>query len=96
MDVAKPYEFIGFGAMDVARPYEFIGLGAMDVAKTLNVGALRAPMKIYFFVILGGPKSPQKPLPGARNRPLWAQKRGPRAIPNDPRVGQNSENKNNK
>ena len=47
MDVAKPYEFIGFGAMDVARPYEFIGLGAMDVAKTLNVGALRAPMKIY-------------------------------------------------
>ncbi len=27
MDVAKPYEFIGFGAMDVAKPYEFIGFG---------------------------------------------------------------------
>ncbi len=45
MDVAKPYRFIGFGAMDVAKrfigframdvakPYEFIGFGAMDVAK---------------------------------------------------------------
>ncbi len=33
MDVTKPYEFIGFGAMDVTRPYEFIGLGAMDVTK---------------------------------------------------------------
>ncbi len=33
MDVAKPYEFIGFGAMDVAKPYKFIGFGAMDVAK---------------------------------------------------------------
>ena len=33
MDVAKPYEFIGFGAMDVAKPYEFIGFGAMDVTK---------------------------------------------------------------
>ena len=25
MDVTKPYEFIGFGAMDVTKPYEFIG-----------------------------------------------------------------------
>ncbi len=33
MDVTKPYEFIGFGAMDVTRPYEFIGFGAMDVTK---------------------------------------------------------------
>ncbi len=24
MDVTKPYEFIGFGAMDVTAPYEFI------------------------------------------------------------------------
>ncbi len=24
MDVTKPYEFIGFGAMDVTKPYEFI------------------------------------------------------------------------
>ncbi len=28
MDVAKPYTFIGFGAMDVTKPYEFIGFGA--------------------------------------------------------------------
>ncbi len=28
MDVTKPYEFIGSGAMDVTKPYEFIGFGA--------------------------------------------------------------------
>ncbi len=33
MDVTKPYEFIGFGAMDVTKPYEFTGFGAMDVTK---------------------------------------------------------------
>jgi hypothetical protein len=27
MDVTKPYEFIGFGAMDVTKPYEFTGFG---------------------------------------------------------------------
>ena len=27
MDVTKPYEFIGFGAIDVTKPYEFIGFG---------------------------------------------------------------------
>ena len=30
MDVTKPYEFIGFGAMDVTKPYEFIGFGAIQ------------------------------------------------------------------
>ncbi len=25
MDVTKPYEFLGFGAMDATKPYEFIG-----------------------------------------------------------------------
>ncbi len=30
MDVTKPYEFIGFGAMDVTKPYEFIGFGAVE------------------------------------------------------------------
>jgi hypothetical protein len=30
MDVTKPYEFIGFGAMDVAKPSKLIGFGAMD------------------------------------------------------------------
>ncbi len=29
MDVAKPYEFIGFGAMHVTKPYKFIGFGAI-------------------------------------------------------------------
>jgi hypothetical protein len=33
MDVTKPYEFIGFGAIDVTKPYEFIGFGAVDVTK---------------------------------------------------------------
>ena len=33
MDVTKPYEFIGFGAMDVTKPYKFIGFGAMDGTK---------------------------------------------------------------
>ena len=30
MDVTKPYEFIGFGAMAVTKPYEFIGFGVME------------------------------------------------------------------
>ncbi len=33
MDVTKPCELIGFGAMDVTKPYGFIGFGAMDVTK---------------------------------------------------------------
>ena len=38
MDVTKPYEFIGFGAMDVTKPYEFIGFGAMHVTKPHGCG----------------------------------------------------------
>ncbi len=34
MHVTKPYEFIRFGAMDVTKPYGFIGFGAMDVTKS--------------------------------------------------------------
>ncbi len=30
MDVTKPYEFIGFGAMDATKPYKFIGFGPVD------------------------------------------------------------------
>ncbi len=33
MEVTKPYEFIGFGAMEVTKPFEFIGFGAMEVTK---------------------------------------------------------------
>ncbi len=50
MEVTKPYEFIGFGAMDVTKPYEFIGFWAMHVTKT------------YEFVGLGD-KSPGFPPP---------------------------------
>ncbi len=38
MDVPKPYEFIGFGAMDVTKPYEFIWLGAR-LATITRVGS---------------------------------------------------------
>ncbi len=34
MDVTKPYEFIGFGAMNITKPFEFTGFGAMDVPDT--------------------------------------------------------------
>ncbi len=33
MDVTKPCEFIGFGAIGVTKPYEFIRFGAMDVTR---------------------------------------------------------------
>ena len=33
MEVTKPYEFIGFGAMDVTKPYKCIGFGAMEITK---------------------------------------------------------------
>ena len=41
------------------------------------------------FCYFGGPESPQKPLRGPESTP-GAQKRSPRAIPNDSRVGQKS------
>ncbi len=36
MEVTKPCEFIGLGAMEVTKPCEFIGFGAMDVTKPWN------------------------------------------------------------
>ena len=47
MDVAKPYEFIGFGAMDVAKPYEFIWFGAMDVTKPYKCIGFGAQLKSH-------------------------------------------------
>ncbi len=41
MDVTKPYEFIGFGAMDVTKPDEFTGFGVMDAAFWGLCGRLR-------------------------------------------------------
>ncbi len=40
MDVTKPYEFIGFGAMDVTKPYEFIGFCSVLAAASLGLGLL--------------------------------------------------------
>ncbi len=53
MEVTKPYEFIGFGAMDVTKPYKFIGFGAMDVTAVvlLNSRANRG--------LLGPKRTPQ-------------------------------------
>ncbi len=33
VDVTKPYEFMGFGAIDVTKPFKSIRFGAIDVAK---------------------------------------------------------------
>jgi hypothetical protein len=39
MEVTKPYEFIGFGAMEVTKPYEFIGFGPMEVTWCIHQGS---------------------------------------------------------
>ncbi len=41
MDVTKPDEFIGFGAMDVTKPYEFIGFGANGQQRNAAVAPMR-------------------------------------------------------
>ncbi len=38
MEVTKPYEFIGFGAMEVTKPYEFIGFEAASPRHGLITG----------------------------------------------------------
>ena len=38
MDVTKPYEFTGFGAMDVTKPYEFIRFGATGRKSVFRAG----------------------------------------------------------
>ncbi len=43
MDVTKPYEFRGFGAMDVTKPYEFIGFGWHKVYSVENQWFCRGP-----------------------------------------------------
>ncbi len=50
MEVPKPYEFIGFGAMEVPKPYEFIGFGAMEV---MLIAFLCLPtVSVWFSTIL--------------------------------------------
>ncbi len=57
MDVTKPYEFIGFGAMDVTKPDEFIGFWAMDVTNP------------YEFIRFGSsPSAPQPNVAGPVRR----------------------------
>ncbi len=51
MGVAKPYEFLGFGATDVTKLYEFTGFGAMDVTKPYEFIGFGALLVAY------GPKS---------------------------------------
>ena len=56
MDVTKPYEYIGFGAMDVTKSCEFIRFGAMDVTKPyeyIGFGAMDVT-KPYEFIGCGG------------------------------------------
>jgi hypothetical protein len=77
MDVTKPYEFIGFGAMDVTKPYRFTGFGAMDVTKPyrfIGFGAMDVT-KPYKSIGFGGPEV------GPRNRRCLGPKR-PSPSPN--------------
>ncbi len=41
MDVTKPYEFVGFGAMDGPKPYDFRGFW---VTVIVHAGGVTRPM----------------------------------------------------
>ena len=65
MDVTKPYQFIGFGAMDDTRPCKFERFCVMDVTKpykcicfggchqTLQIYRVRYVTKPYAFIWFG-------------------------------------------
>jgi hypothetical protein len=57
MGVTKPYKFIGFGATEVTKPYEFIGFGAIDVTKPYEFIRFGAMdvTKPYEFIGFGPP-----------------------------------------
>ena len=78
MDVTKPYEFIGFGAMDVTKPYEFIwcgalyvtipyefiGFGAMDVTKPYEFIGFAPKLEPGSVFVFGSfPADPVRQLP---------------------------------
>ncbi len=65
MDVTRPYEIIGFGAMDVTNTYEFIGFGA-----SRPVGAYPSPP-------IAPCTGPCVPLPA--DRPPGPNDHGPKA-----------------
>jgi hypothetical protein len=71
MDVTKPNEFIGFGAMDATRPYEFTGFGAMDVPKPYEFIGFGAPQRIE-----GGCVAAFAPLPGRAAVLGWGSRVG--------------------
>ena len=54
------------------------------------VGAVWAPIDIFYILFFGGSTIPSEAPPRGPESTPGAQKRGPRAIPNDSRVGQNS------
>jgi hypothetical protein len=53
MDVTKPCEFTGFGAMDVTKPYEFIGFGA-----ALAICTIYGPSSLSSYCLTGVPPDP--------------------------------------
>ncbi len=59
MDVTKPCEFIGFGAMDVTTPYEFMRFGAILRACQLGWGLRKS------LLVCCGAGGPAPPLCGA-------------------------------
>ncbi len=57
MDVTKPIEFIGFGAMDVTKPYKFTGFGAIDGPKPytfIGFGAMDVTRPRFLFIVILG------------------------------------------
>ena len=43
---ARPYKFIGFGAMDATKPYEFIGFVAMGATKPYKFIEFAGPFQL--------------------------------------------------
>ncbi len=57
MDAAKPYKFIGFGAMDPTKPYKFIGFGALSRGRVHDLGESHS----HIFRSIGATGFPGKP-----------------------------------
>ncbi len=48
MDVTKPCEFMGFGAIDGPKPYEFIGFGAIDGPNRKSARRTQSNLSLYY------------------------------------------------
>ncbi len=75
MDVTKPYEFIGFGAMDVTKPYEFIGFGSEAAPRDAKTDALS-----YGPARGSGSPPPPRRSPTAAPEEGQPNPRGPRSL----------------